>query len=76
MTYKILTNKTHLIPENYFTLTKRALRKPLLLQSKRFSNKAKQNFFYRIINIWNKLPKEAMEISHSKEFREFAKVLN
>ncbi|KAL7078095.1 hypothetical protein ACQ4LE_002561, partial [Meloidogyne hapla] len=38
MTYKILNRGTHLEPEKYFSLTKRAKRRILLLQNKKFTS--------------------------------------
>ncbi|CAK5018564.1 unnamed protein product [Meloidogyne enterolobii] len=76
MTHKILKNYTHLEPEKYFTLTKRAKRRALLLQNRPFSKKSKNNFFTRIISLWNKLPKEIVEINNLKKFREYTKEID
>ena len=73
MTYKILNNFTHLEQEKYFTLTKRAKRRIHLLQNKRFTSKSKNNFFARIVSLWNKLPREIVEIRDLKKFREYTK---
>lgn len=75
MAHKIITNKTHLDPQKYFSFANRVKRKPLTIQNKRITSKTKQNFFARVVNNWNKLPKEIMEISDTKNFKNQIKPL-
>jgi hypothetical protein len=72
-TFKILKKHTHLIANQFFTIAKRSLRKPLLLQNRKYTTKSKNNFFNRVINSWNSLPKNVTEINDTKRFRKLAK---
>lgn len=76
MTQKILTGQTHLPPQKYFSKTVRAHRKPLLLQNRKCTSKTQRNFFIRIVSLWNKLPKQAMEFFDSKDFRKLTTELD
>jgi len=44
-----------------------------MLQNKRYKNIGKNNFFIRIINPWNKLPKEILGIKTIKTFKNHLK---
>nr|CAD2196444.1 unnamed protein product [Meloidogyne enterolobii] len=72
MTYKFITGHTHLKPDKFFIFAKRNLRRKYLIQNKGYSFKTKNNFFIRVINIWNKLPKEVIECANPKKFRVLA----
>ena len=41
--------------------------KAYLIQNREYSFKTKNNFFIRVINMWNKLPKEVIECADSKK---------
>ena len=72
MTYKFITGHTHLRPDKFFIFAKRNLRRKYLIQNKGYSFKTKNNFFIRVINIWNKLPREVIECANHKKFRVLA----
>jgi hypothetical protein len=73
MTFKIIKGYTHLKPDQFFTFTKRAKRRPLLLQTRKHTTKTQNNFFNRITQQWNRLPTQAISINRPKQFREFLK---
>ena len=55
---------------------KRNLRRKYLIQNREYSFKTKNNFFIRVINMWNKLPKEVIECADPKKFRILANYVN
>nr|CAD2168049.1 unnamed protein product [Meloidogyne enterolobii] len=72
MAYNIMNSQTSLNPNKYFIFA-RSKRKPFMLQNKRYKNIGKNNFFIRIINPWNKLPKEFLGIKTIKTFKNHLK---
>ena len=68
-----MNGQTSLDPTKYFIFTKRANRKPFMLQNKRYKNIGRNDFFIRIINPWNKLPKEIHNIKTLNSFKNYLK---
>nr|CAD2193964.1 unnamed protein product [Meloidogyne enterolobii] len=71
--FKIIKGFTSLNSQRYFNLSNRSLRRPLLLRTKKYTNKTKNNFFHRVVNNWNKLPTEPFKINDPKKFRSLLK---
>nr|CAD2209582.1 unnamed protein product [Meloidogyne enterolobii]CAD2209606.1 unnamed protein product [Meloidogyne enterolobii] len=71
--FKIIKGFTSLNSQKYFNLSNRSLRRPLLLRTKKYINRTKNNFFHRVVNNWNNLPNESFKLTDPKKFRSFIK---